>query len=84
MIATALDINNINDIKDINDTVRRLGHPPGDRHAMWPGGLLGRFELGRSGELRQHPGRICLGTTRRVTGAAVFSCRPTAPRSGRR
>src|SRR5207244_5089573 len=26
-----------------------------------------RFELGRSGELRQHSGRICLGTARRVT-----------------
>jgi hypothetical protein len=41
-------------------------------------GLLRRLELGRSGELRQHPGRICLGTTRRVTGPTV-SGRPTAP-----
>ena len=59
------------DINDVTEAARRLGHPPGGRHAMWPGGLLGRFELGRSGELRQHPGRIRLGTTRRVTGAAV-------------
>ena len=58
------------DINDDADAARRLGHPPGGRHAVWPGGLLGRFELGRSGELRQHPGRIRLGTTRRVTGLA--------------
>ena len=55
------------DNNDVTDAARRLGHPPGGRHAVWPGGLLRRLELGRAGELRQHPGRIRLGTTRRVT-----------------